>query len=270
MSGLELEQSGQERERRGQRSSAGPAGCDPTGCGLWLRAVRSELVKAATLPSLRWTLLVTCAAGGALVLSAFQNNEDGSSFGFDQIAPMWTQAVQIGFLAAGILAPGSEYSGGQGAITLLVTPARGHVALARLAVLAGTGLASATVLVATGVLACPEVPTAAPEAGVRTVAWLTAVLLLAAGIGEMLRHTTAAATTAVLLVVIAPQLAALLGDTARWLPGAAGQTWVTGAAPRADVVTAGLTILVWTTAAQAGGILRLTRACWSGTDHPDD
>ena len=260
MSGLELEQSGQERERRGQRSSAGPAGCDPTGCGLWLRAVRSELVKAATLPSLRWTLLVTCAAGGALVLSAYQNNEDGSSFGFDQIAPMWTQAVQIGFLAAGILAPGSEHSGGQGAITLLVTPARGRVALARLAVLAGTGLASATVLVATGVLACPEVPTAAPEAGVRTVAWLTAVLLLAAGIGEMLRHTTAAATTAVLLVVIAPQLAALLGDTVRWLPGAAGQTWVAGAAPRADVVTAGLTILVWTTAAQAGGILRLTRA----------
>ena len=60
--------------------------------------------------------------------------------------------------------------------------------------------------------------------------------------------------------MIAPQLAALLGDTVRWLPGAAGQTWVAGAAPRADVVTAGLTILVWTTAAQAGGILRLTRA----------
>lgn len=253
MSGLE--QSRQEWERRGQRSSA-----DPTGCGLWLRAVRSELVKAATLPSLRWTLLVTCAAGGALVLSAFQNDADGSSFGFDQIAPTWTQAVQIGFLAAGILAPGSEHSGGQGATTLLVAPARARAALARLAVLAGTGLASATALVAAGVLACPEVPTAALEAGVRTVAWLTAVLLLAAGIGEMLRHTTAAATTAVLLVVIAPQLAALLGDTVRWLPGAAGQAWVAGAAPRADVVTAGLTILVWTTAAQAGGILRLTRA----------
>ena len=238
--------------------------------GAWSLVLRSELMKVMTLPSLAWTVLLTCAAQAAVMLSASQSETLGGSFGFDQIVETWTLVAQVGFLAAGILISGSEHSSGQGMTTLLVTPGRARVAVARLVVLTCTGLLTATAITTAGVFACPAVSAAAWGAGGRTVAWLTAVLLLAAGIGEMLRHTTAVATTAVLLVVIAPQLAALLGDTVRWLPGAAGQTWVAGAAPRADVVTAGLTILVWTTAAQAGGILRLTRACWSGADHPDD
>jgi len=64
----------------------------------------------------------------------------------------------------------------------------------------------------------------------------------------------------VVLVVLAPQLAVFLGDAARWFPGQAGQIWLTAAESQADVTSAGLIILAWTTAAQMAGIVRLVRA----------
>jgi len=50
------------------------------------------------------------------------------------------------------------------------------------------------------------------------------------------------------------------GGAARWLPGQAAQIWLTADALRADVTSAGLIILAWTTAAQIAGIIRLVRA----------
>ena len=86
------------------------------------------------------------------------------------------------------------------------------------------------------------------------------MLLLAAGLGAALRSVIGASTAAVVLVILAPQLAVFLGDAARWLPGQAGQIWVTAGAPQADATAAGLTILAWTTAAQMAGIVRLVPA----------
>jgi membrane protein len=220
----------------------------------------SELLKVATLPAMWWTLLVTAGLGAAIILSALQNDTGGRAFGFDQIAPTWTLAVQIGFVAAGVIVAGAEHSSAQGATTLLVTPARARLAAARLGVLTGAGLVTASVLVSVGVVMCPEISAAALRAGGRSVVWLTAALLLAAGLGEILRSTTGAATAAVVLVVLAPQVAVIAGDAARWLPGQAGQIWVAAAGPRADVVMAGLVVLAWTAVAQAGGILRLIRS----------
>ena len=51
-----------------------------------------------------------------------------------------------------------------------------------------------------------------------------------------------------------------LGDAARWLPGQAAQIWLAAGASQADVTSAGLIILAWTTAAQTAGIVRLVRA----------
>jgi len=51
-----------------------------------------------------------------------------------------------------------------------------------------------------------------------------------------------------------------LGDAARRLPGQAAQIWLTADASRAEVTSAGLIILAWTTAAQMAGIVRLVRA----------
>jgi len=51
-----------------------------------------------------------------------------------------------------------------------------------------------------------------------------------------------------------------LGDAARWIPGQAAQIWLAAGASRADVISAGIIILAWTTAAQIAGIVRLVRA----------
>jgi len=101
---------------------------------------------------------------------------------------------------------------------------------------------------------------AALWAGGRAVVWLTAVLLLSAGLGAALRSVIGASTAAAVLVILAPQLAVFLGDAARWLPGQAAQIWLTTDASRADVTSSGLIILAWTTAAQIAGIVRLVRA----------
>ena len=226
----------------------------------WGRALRGELLKAVTLPAMWWTAAVTGAAGIVIIMSALQNGEGGRSFGFEDIAPTWTLAVQIGFVAAGVIVSGAEHSSAQGMTSLLVTPVRGRLVAARLAVLIGGGLVVACALVAMGVVACPRTSSAALWAGGRTVVWLTAALLLAEGIGEIVRSATGAATAAAVLVVLAPQLASILGDAVDWLPGQAGQIWVAGGASRDGVVTAGLIALAWTTAATAGGAARLVRA----------
>ena len=173
---------------------------------------------------------------------------------------MWALAVQIGFVAAGVASAGAEHSTAQGMTSLLVTPARRRLAAARLMVLAGTGLVTASVLVGARLAACPTMSTSALWAGGRTVVWLTAVLLLADGLGAALRSVIGASTAAVALVILAPQLAVFLGDAARWLPGQAAQIWLAEDASRADVTSAGLIVLAWTAAAQIAGIIRLVRA----------
>ena len=227
---------------------------------VWGRALHAELVKVVTLPAMWWSAAVAGAAAIATMMSVLQNVVDGRDFGFEEIAPTWALAVQIGFVAAGVAAAGAEHSTAQGMTSLLVTPARGRLAAARLMVLTGTGLVAASVLVGASLAACPTMSTAALWTGGRTVVWLTAVLLLSAGLSAALRSVVGASTAAVVLVILAPQLAVFLGDAARWLPGQAAQIWLVAGASRADVTSAGLIILAWTTATQMAGIVRLVRA----------
>ena len=227
---------------------------------VWGRALRAELVKVVTLPAMWWSAAVAGAAAVATMMSVLCDVVDGRGLGFEEVAPAWALAVQIGFVAAGVAAASAEHSTAQGMTSLLVTPARGRLAMARLMVLAVTGLVVASVLVGASLAACPAMSTAALWAGGRTVVWLTAVLLLADGLGAALRSVIGASTAAVVLVVLAPQLAVFLGDAARWLPGQAAQIWLAADTSRADVASAGLIILAWTTAAQAAGIIRLVRA----------
>ena len=226
----------------------------------WRRALHAELVKVVTLPAMRWSAVVAGAAAVATMMSVLRDVVDGRGLGFEEVAPVWALAVQIGFVAAGVASAGAEHSTAQGMTSLLVTPARGRLAVARLVVLTGTGLVAAGVLVRASLAACPAMSTVALWAEGRTVVWLTAVLLLSAGLGAALHSVIGASTAAVSLVILAPQLAVFLGDAARWLPGQAAQIWLTADASRADVPSAGLIILAWTTAAQAAGIVRLVRA----------
>lgn len=227
---------------------------------VWGWALRAELVKVVTLPAMWWSAAVAGAAAAATMMSVLRDVVDGRDLGFEEVAPVWALAVQIGFVAAGVAAAGAEHSTAQGMTSLLVMPARGRLAVARLMVLTGTGLVASSVLVGASLAACPTTSTAALWAGGRTVVWMTAVLLLSAGLGAALRSIIGASAAAVVLVILAPQLAAFLGDAARWLPGQAAQIWLAADASRADVTSAGLIILAWTAAAQVAGIVRLVRA----------
>ena len=226
----------------------------------WGRALHAELLKVVTLPAMWWSAAVAGAAAVATMMSVLRDVVDGRGLGFEEVAPVWALAVQIGFVAAGVAATGAEHSTAQGMTSLLVTPARRRLAATRLMALTGTGLVTASVLVGASLAACPTISTAALWAGGRTVVWLTAVLLLSAGLGAALRSVIGASTAAVALVILAPQLAVFLGDAARWLPGQAAQIWLAADASRVDVTSAGLIILAWTAAAQIAGIVRLVRA----------
>ena len=227
---------------------------------VWGRALRAELVKVVTLPAMWWSAAVAGGAAVATMVSVLRDVVAGRGLGFEEVAPVWALAVQIGFVAAGVAAAGAEHSTAQGMTSLLVTPTRGRLAAARLMVLTGTGLVAASVLVGASLAACPAMSTEALWAGGKTVVWMTAALLLSAGLGAALRSVIGASTAAVVLVILAPQLAVFLGAAARWLPGQAAQIWLTADASRADVTSSGLIILAWTTAAQAAGIVRLVRA----------
>ena len=227
---------------------------------VWGRALRAELMKVVTLPAMWWSAAVACGAAVATMMSVLHGVLDGRGLGFEEVAPVWALAVQIGFVAAGVASAGAEHSTAQGMTSLLVTPARGRLAVARLIVLAGAGLVAASVLVGASLAACPTMSTEALWAGGRTVVWLTAVLLLSAGLGAALRSVIGASTAAVVLVILAPQLAVFLGDAARWLPGQAAQIWLAADASRVDITSSGLIVLAWTAAAQIVGIIRLVRA----------
>ena len=244
-------------------SGAGAASRVRTTAGVatvWGRALHAELVKVVTLSAMWWSAAVAGTAAAVTMMSVLRDVVDGRGLGFEEVAPAWALAVQIGFVAAGVAAAGAEHSTAQGMTSLLVMPARGRLAVARLIVLAGAGLVAASVLVGASLAACPTMSTEALWAGGRTVVWMTAVLLLSAGLGAALRSIIGASAAAVVLVILAPQLAVFLGDAARWFPGQAGQIWLTAAESQADVTSAGLIILAWTTAAQMAGIVRLVRA----------
>ena len=247
-------------DETGRMSGAGAASRVRATAGVttvWGWALRAELVKVVTLPAMWWSAAVACGAAVATMMSVLRDVVHGWGLGFEEVAPVWALAVQIGFVAAGVAAAGAEHSTAQGMTSLLVMPARGRLAVARLIVLAGAGLVVAGVLVGASLAACPAMSMTALWAGGRTVVWLTAVLLLSAGLGAALRSVVGASTAAVVLVILAPQLAVFLGDAARWLPGQAAQIWLAADTSRADVTSAGLIILAWTTAAQAAGIIRL-------------
>lgn len=233
---------------------------------LFLRAVRAEALKAAALPTLRLTGVLSVLASALMLAtlhSALSEATGGgpssqalTGYGFETVAWTWTSLVQLGFLAAGLLVSTAEHTSALGRTTLLVTPARGTVWTARLAVLAAVATAAALLLVPTAVASCPEALTGQSlRAAARTLAWLVAAALMAAGAGAVLRQVLGAASALLLLVTVAPAVADLLGDGATWLPGVAARGWV-----RDGSAAEGVIVLVWTAGCLAAGAVRLIRS----------
>jgi hypothetical protein len=148
-----------------------------------IRAVRAEVIKLATLPSLRITLALTWAV---LLLLRLTDPPGG-------VLPYG----QIGILILGVLAAGHEYqAGGQIRASLLAVPRRPLLAGAKIVALI---VAAAPFVLVTALLAGDPGATGG----------LLPDLLLAAAVGTVVRHPAGAAG----VVLIAYEIAAPLVRT---------------------------------------------------------
>ncbi|WP_033346138.1 hypothetical protein [Catenuloplanes japonicus] len=179
-----------------------------------MRSVRAELLKLATLPSLRRTALLTMTATGLLRWAV---GSDG---------PLPLTYTQAGFLIAGVLAVGSEFeAGAQIRATLLALPRRLPLLAAK--------------AVALGLMTLPAAVSAALlcGAGMRVTGYLMATTLLAGAVTAVVRHPVTSLLPLLLVYYVATPL--LRKD---WLPGdpaGAGTTaavWALAAAVVAAVV----------------------------------
>lgn len=180
-----------------------------------MNAVRAELRKLLTLPSLRLTVLLTAAAQ-ALLLAV------------SAVDPV--RYTQAGFVVLGVLAAASEHQGGdQIRATLLAMPRRLPLYATKMLTLAAV-----------------TVPLAAAVAPAAT-AYLTLSTLLAAAVGTLVRRAEAAAVLLLagyfvvcpLLRGGAPGVAAYLPDTATLDPsrgGVAAAVWAATAVVLAGCV----------------------------------
>ncbi|MEU7751182.1 hypothetical protein [Micromonospora sp. NPDC049171] len=182
-----------------------------------MNAVRAELRKLLTLPSLRRTVLLTWAAN-LLLMSAYASAESrGEPLG-DNVALAPLGYTQAGFLVLGVLAATSEYEeGDQIRATLLAMPRRlpllGAKALA---------LAALTLPVAAATAATSTLPADGAAWTPVATAYLTLTTLLAAAVASVVRRAVPAAILLLGLYFVAgPLLRAGPNASAAYLPDTA-------------------------------------------------
>jgi len=153
---------------------------------------RAELLKLVTLPALALTAGLTWGLAALLALVA-----DGA----DPIP-----YVRAGFLVLGVLAASSEYEGGQLRTTLLGTPRRARLQLAKALALAlvTTPVAVVTVLIA----------------GAGGAGYLVLITLLAAGVATVLRHALAGVVVVLGYYYVLGPFVRDRFDDGLWLPAA--------------------------------------------------
>ena len=191
-----------------------------------MNTARAELRKLLTLPSLRLTALLTCAANVLLSYAYVSAESRGDPLGPDPaLAPLgYTQA---GFVVLGVLAAVSEYqAGGQIRSTLLAMPRRLPLQAAKALTLAVVTLPVAAAVAATSTLPAGE-PAWMPTATV----YLTLTTLLAAAVAGLVRRAEPAVVLLVTLYFIAgPMLRARSDAVAAYLPDTAALDPSRGAA----------------------------------------
>ena len=157
-----------------------------------MSTARAELLKLVTLPALALTAGLTWGLAALLALVA-----DGA----DPIP-----YVRAGFLVLGVLAASSEYEGGQLRTTLLGTPRRARLQLAKALALAlvTTPVAVVTVLIA----------------GAGGAGYLVLITLLAAGVATVLRHALAGVVVVLGYYYVLGPFVRDRFDDGLWLPAA--------------------------------------------------
>lgn len=211
------------------------------------RVVRSEWIKLRSLRSTVWTLALTVlVAGGMAAISAWSLRmllDDGlaEQFGVANGALAVSGNylfVQLPLIVLGVLAITGEYSTGQIRSTLAAVPRRVPALLAKALVLGLVALVTSVVAVALSwALTLPffsgtslEIDLGSAEAQrllVGNVLYLVAITLFALGAGALLRHSAAAITATIALLVVVEQVLGnipveLARDISVFLPGLAG------------------------------------------------
>ncbi|MFJ5995574.1 ABC transporter permease [Streptomyces sp. NPDC092370] len=243
------------------------------------RVLRSEWHKFWTLRSTWITLAVTSAltaAMGAGLGAAYDGTGEG---GMDTVVfvLLGTQFAQINLGVLGILATAGEYSTGQIRATMTAVPHRLPVLWSKAAVLAAVAL---PLTLATNLLTFPlaqsflsgtDQAASLGDLGVLralagNAAGLTLLAVLALGIGALLRSVPVAIGAFIGLVMILPEVLAMLpytvvDDAVRYFPGKALEA-LTTAQPLPGAASPGaalLAMVLWTTTVLAMAALVLRR-----------
>ncbi len=167
--------------------------------------------------------------------------------------------VQVGPIVLGVIAVTSEYTSRQIVISLAAIPRRADLVAAKLLALG----VSTTAISLIAMLVAAQASGASWTAGEArliglTTAYLTAVSLIAGGVGLGLRHLVATLGTALVLLIIAPPALTPLTALARYLPSAAATRWY-GVHVTAPEPEAGWLIAAWALASCAIGAVALER-----------
>ncbi|QWB24672.1 MULTISPECIES: ABC transporter permease [Streptomyces] len=242
------------------------------------RVLRSEWHKLWTLRSTWVTLAVTSALTAAMGAGLGAAYDGGGEGEMDTVlfVLLGTQFAQINLGVLGILATAGEYSTGQIRATMTAVPRRLPVLWSKAAVLAAIAfpLTLATNLLtfplAQSLLSGTDQSAALGDPGVLraltgNAAGLTLLAVLALGIGALLRSVPMAIGAFIGLVMILPEILAMLpydfvDDAVRHFPGKALEA-LTTAQPLPGATspsTALLAMFLWTTAtlALAATVLR--------------
>ncbi|MFG1871508.1 hypothetical protein [Micromonospora arborensis] len=191
-----------------------------------MNAVRAELRKLLTLPSLRLTALLTWAANLVLTYAYRAAEYRGEPLGDNSaLAPLGY--AQAGFLVLGVLAAASEYQeGGQIRTTLLAMPRRLPLQAAKALALAALTLPVAAATATTSTLPAGKATWMPAATG-----YLTLTTLFGAAVASVVRHAVPAVILLLGLYFIAgPLLRAWSATSAAYLPDTAALDPSRGAA----------------------------------------
>jgi ABC-2 type transport system permease protein len=258
------------------------------------RAVTAEWTKLRSMPSTTWTALAV--VGITVGLTAFMAstsstdaNQAGGLPGDDDVVANALFGVwlgQVAMVALGALAATSEFATGTIRATLSAIPRRGVAFGAKVTIVAGIALAIGAVTSVASFLvaqplqhgngynapAYPHVSLTDPlvlRAVVGTALYLTLLALFAMGVAVIVRHTAAATTVAVTLVLAPTVVLGFFTGTIRevlqWLSPVAGMS-IQITRDRFDNPPYGLWVGLGLTAAWAIGALLVGAWLWRRRD----
>lgn len=199
-------------------------------------AWRAEWIKARTVPSSLWLLLLVFG-GMVLIAPAVVGTlrvrdcgADPCSLDTVKLSLAGVRVAQVGAAVLGVLLVTSEYATGIISVTLTAVPHRWAVVLAKACVVvalvgvsSAAGVAGALLIArvvlphrgfgpATGYPSMSLVSDLTQRAAVGTVLYLVLVALLGVGIGILVRDTGAAVTVMMALLLVVPLIAILVPD----------------------------------------------------------